>query len=470
VEAITFRIGEERVDVSGELLERYGTTGPRYTSYPPVPRWRDDFDVRDHATALSAAQAPARSVYVHVPFCARRCLYCGCNVVITQNRERADRYLDWIESEIDLVTGHVDGARPTVQVHWGGGTPTYLTPSQIERLWSAQVSRFPLAEGAEVGVEVDPRVTRREHLRTLAELGFNRLSLGVQDFAPEVQEAIGRVQSVELTREVIDQARDFGFGSVNVDLIYGLPRQTLEAFRRTLSSVRELGPERIALFNYAHLPHRFKHQRALPIADLPSGMDKLRLFTTAIEELTGTGYRFIGLDHFAREDDELATAHDDRTLYRNFMGYSTHAGTDLFAFGASAIASVGGRYVQNDPELATYGAALAEGRLPTRRGLELSGDDRMRRELITRLLCHDRVVRADMEDGYPDLLSEGFDVALAEDLTRLAPLIEDGLVTDDGCQIVVTPRGRLFVRNVAMCFDAPLHSGRGPSVQYSKTH
>ncbi len=472
MESLSFRLGDERLTLSAELLERYGTTGPRYTSYPPVPRWRDrdQFGPSEHRAALAAAAAPTRSVYVHVPFCERRCLYCGCNVVITRSPERAEGYLDWVAREVELVGQHVSETRPATQVHWGGGTPTFLSPGQLERLWAIQVERFPLAEGAEVGVEIDPRVTDREQLATLAGVGFNRLSLGVQDTDPKVQEAIGRIQPVELTRDTIAAARELGFGSINVDLIYGLPHQSEERFSQTLRHVLELAPERIALFNYAHLPQRFKHQRAIPSEALPSGMDKLRLFTSAIDVLSTQGYRFIGLDHFAREDDELARAHDAGTLQRNFMGYSTRAGSDAFAFGASAIADVGGRYVQNEPDLKAYGAAIAAGELPTRRGLELSGDDLLRRALILRLLCNDRVSRQGLAADFPQLLAPGFEQVFARDLERLAPLVADGLVRLEGDWIVITPLGRLFARNVAMCFDEPLHSGQGPRVQYSKTH
>ena len=472
MESLSFRLGEERLTLSAELLERYGTTGPRYTSYPPVPRWseRARFGPAEHRAALAAAAAPTRSVYVHVPFCERRCLYCGCNVVITRSAERAEGYLDWIAREVELVARQVPEVRPATQVHWGGGTPTFLSPAQLERLWSIQVERFPLAEDAEVGVEIDPRVTERAQLALLAQLGFNRLSLGVQDTDPQVQQAIGRIQPLELTRERIAWARELGFGSINVDLIYGLPHQSAERFAQTLAHVLELAPERVALFNYAHLPQRFKHQRAIPSAALPSGLDKLRLFTSAIEALSTQGYRFIGLDHFAREDDELARAHAAGTLQRNFMGHSTRAGSDAFAFGASAIADVDGCYVQNEPDLAAYGAAISADELPTRRGLALSDDDQLRRALILRLLCNDRLSRRALTADFPQLLARGFDQVFAPDLERLAPLVEDGLVCSEGDWLRITPLGRLFARNVAMCFDEALHSGRGPQVQYSKTH
>lgn len=454
---LDFTIDRERVFLTPDLIERYGTSGPRYTSYPTVPFWPENFGAVDYRDALALVDAPARSIYVHIPFCQKRCWYCGCNVSITKSAEKAERYIDRVAREMALVATALPTTKPAVQVHWGGGTPTFLSVAQLQKLYRAITDHFPIAADAEIGIEVDPRVTSVEQISALRELGFNRLSMGVQDFNPDVQAAVGRVQPREITEALVDYARHVGFGSINLDLIYGLPRQTPQGFAATLRDVLDLQPNRVAVFNYAHLPSRFKHQRAIDESTMPVGLDKIRLFTDAITIFTNAGYRYIGFDHFARADDELTAAHDAGTLHRNFMGYSTHAGTDLIAFGASAISGLRQAYAQNRHELPEYEAAIDAGELPISRGMLLDADDELRREVITRLLCRNVVSRRQIERewGTPDARS--FDEYFADDVARLEPLKADALIADDGDAIRITPLGRLFSRNVAMCFDRYLH-------------
>jgi oxygen-independent coproporphyrinogen-3 oxidase len=467
-----FSLGDAVVRVTRELLDRYVTSGPRYTSYPTVPSWSADFGEAEYRRALHAADSDTRSLYIHIPFCRRRCYYCGCNACIPADRSEVDEYVAALIAEIGRLAEASAGSgtdRPLVQIHWGGGTPTTLSDAQFTAVMSAVRDAFPVAPDAEIGIEVDPRVTSPATLDHLAGLGFNRLSLGVQDLNDDVQRAVGRVQPVELTRKMIVHGRSIGFQSVNIDLIYGLPLQTAERWQHTLAGALELAPDRVALFNFAHLPARFPHQQQIDASQIPGPDAKLQRFGEAITTFTANGYRFIGLDHFARRDDELSVAHHNRTLHRNFMGYSTHAGADLLAVGASAISGLCRAYAQNDHDPSRYCDAVGAGRLPTIRGLIPTADDRLRRDLITRLLCHDRVHRSELCAAHPAQIPTpaDFDVYFAPDLGRLQPCIADGLAADDGEAIRVTPTGRLFVRNLAMCFDARLHAGDGGT--FSKT-
>ncbi|MGE0432759.1 MAG: oxygen-independent coproporphyrinogen III oxidase [Planctomycetota bacterium] len=450
---ISFNPGDENVVVPSGLFDRYSVPGPRYTSFPPVPDWGAGFSATDHAIALGRARKPL-SIYVHVPFCRNRCLYCGCNVTISKDEARAERYLDSLERELDLVAEHLLGDLPAVQMHWGGGTPTFLTPAQVERLANAIRARFRLTGDAECGVEVDPRVTSREHLRVLRLSGFNRLSIGVQDFDPAVQHAVRRVNPPEMVRDLVEEARRLGFRSINMDLMYGLPHQTVESMAVTLSEVVAIRPDRVAMFGYAHLPQRFRHQRALRESAMLTGEDRAGLFAQAITRLTDSGWRFIGLDHFALPEDDLAQAHAAGALRRNFMGYTTHAETDLLAFGASAISELSSAYAQNHRSIPEWAAAVDAGSLATVGGHTLYAEDLVRREIIMELLCNSRCVRSRIERAHPDWFgSREFDVAFAPEIGRLADLLDDELVTDDGETITVTAMGRLFVRNIAMCFD-----------------
>jgi len=446
------------VDLAGAeaLLARYATSGPRYTSYPTAPVWSERFGAADYAAALAAAGRrgdEGLSLYVHVPFCASLCHFCACNRVITRRPEPPERYLGALERELALVREALGAERRVVQHHWGGGTPTHLSPAQIRRLFRAACDAFPLAEGAEVSMEVDPRVTGDAHLDALRECGFERLSLGVQDFDPRVQAAIHRIQPVATTADLVTKARKAGVRSVGFDLIYGLPFQTAASFERTLDEVLAIGPDRVALYSYAHVTWVAKQQRGFERGDLPDPATKLRLLLLAIRRFLGAGYLYVGLDHFVRPGDDLAAALRGGSLRRNFMGYTTLAGTDLVAFGPSAISELREAYAQSQREVEGWGDAVLAGRLPTLRGHALSEDDRDRAFAIARIMCHGALGADEFAAARGGALRERF----AGELARLAPLAEDGLVevASDG-SLAVTPLGRLFLRNVAMVFDAYL--------------
>ena len=447
------------LDVPLALLRRYNVQGPRYTSYPTAPMWKQQFGPTDYVSILresSEGEAPAPlSLYFHLPFCERLCFFCGCTVVITGTRHAGeDVYLDAVEREMDGVAAAVAGdgrRRKVVQLHWGGGTPTYFSPARLERLGRSIRDRFDVAPDAELGVEIDPRVTTPEHLATLAGLGFNRLSMGVQDFDPRVQEAINRIQPFAATRDLVREARRLGFPSLNVDLIYGLPHQTPESFDATIDRILEIDPDRLAVYSYANVPWMKKHQVVLE-PHLPDEATKFEIFRTALERLSAAGYEYIGMDHFARPSDELARARHDRTLHRNFQGYTTKAGTDLLGFGMSAIGSIGRHYVQNRRELADYRSAITSEGTATFRGATLTDDDLLRREVIQNLLCHGVVVRSEIAKRF----GIDFDAEFATAIEALAPCVEDGLVTIDAREIRATALGRVFLRNLAMPFDAYL--------------
>jgi len=443
-----------------ELLPRYAMDGPRYTSYPTAPTWSDAYGAGEYRQDLAAAGASAAdplSLYVHVPFCESLCHFCACNRVIVRDRGRAQAYLDSIERELDAVRGAMPLARTATQLHWGGGTPTWLPPDAILRLYGAVTARFPLRDDAEVSIEVDPRITTREHVAALAECGFNRISLGVQDFDPRVQEAIHRIQPAEQTATLVEWARGAGFQSVNFDLIYGLPYQRPETFDRSLDALLAIGPDRIALYSYAHVTWVARQQRGFERKDLPEPSTKLAIMMLAIRRLLAAGYQFIGLDHFARPDDELARAVTDRSLRRNFMGHTTQAGVDLLGFGPSAISELRGAYAQSQREVDAWQAAVTEGGLATLRGHRLTGDDRERRWIISQLMCHGELDAARFEQTFGRPLAGAY----AAELEALAPAQADGLVTlSDAGDLRVTPAGRLLVRNVAMVFDAYLSAQR----------
>ena len=448
------------------LVREYDGPGPRYTSYPPAPAFQDGFGPGQHAALLaaSARDGAPLSIYVHLPFCATRCLFCGCNVVISRDRTWGERYLPLLEREMELAAAALGtGPRETVQVHWGGGTPTFLPPRDLAALMAAIRRRFRLAPGCEISVEVDPREASPEHLDALAAAGVNRLSLGVQDLDPGVQRAVRRVQTPELTCAVVEGARRRGIEGINVDLIYGLPRQTVPGFLATVREVLRMSPDRLAVFSFAFLPARFRHQRAIDPAALPDPEEKLALLEEAIREITAAGYVFIGMDHFARPGDPLAEALRDGTLTRNFQGYSTRGGTDLVAFGVSAISAVGGGYAQNRRTIPEYRAAIEAGTLATERGLALSGEDRLRRDVILDLMCRFALDKRAVERRH----GIDFDRHFAAELRSLEPLARDGLVELSPGRLEVTPRGRFVVRNVAMAFDAYLRAQ--PSNLYSRT-
>jgi oxygen-independent coproporphyrinogen-3 oxidase len=441
-----FEIGQ----ISDAFLDKYNRAGPRYTSYPTAPVWKDDFGPDDLEQCFAKADELGTpvSLYMHIPFCESLCLFCACNVSIQKDKSVARPYLAALKREIDHIGQRVSKKRRVVQFHWGGGTPTYLTPAQMEELFGAARERFSFAPDAEIGVEIDPRVTTREHLETLRRLGFNRLSMGIQDFEPRVQQTVHRVQPYEMTRDLILCARELGFESVNVDLIYGLPYQTADSFRATIQQVLTLSPDRVAMFSYAHVPWLKKQQGSFA-AHLPEGMEKFRIFRAGLEGFLAAGYLYIGMDHFARPNDELAVAQLDRTLHRNFQGYTTKAGADLYGMGVSAISSIGDAYGQNRREVPAYGDAIASRGMATMRGYRLTPDDLVRRSVIGRLLCHTVIVKREIEREF----SVNFDQYFARELEQLKTTSAEGLVTLSPDEIRVTPLGRIFIRNVAMLFD-----------------
>ena len=441
-----------------ELLEKYNVQGPRYTSYPTAPEWTDAIGPADFEAACERANAAKRpiSLYVHLPFCDEQCWFCGCFMKVVPKPERqgeergeVEGYLADLHREIDLLAARVDRSRPVVQLHWGGGTPTYLTPKQADALAAHLVDAFRPAPGAEISVEVDPRVTTAEHLAVLRRHGWNRVSMGVQDFDPEVQELVNRVQPFEMTKALVDAARGLGYESLNLDLIYGLPGQTLEGFAKSVDQVLTLRPDRLAVYSYAHVPWLKKPQRVLA-AHLPEGTEKFAIFVSGIERFSAAGYVYIGMDHFALPHDEIARAQDDRTLWRNFQGYTTHAGVDLYALGVSAIAQIDDVYVQNTKDYAAYHAACVEGRPSTIKGWRLTEEDHLRRTVITNLLCHCVIKKREVEELF-GLAS--FDETFAREVAALPSFVEDGLVEPRTDEIRVTALGRIFIRNVAMLFD-----------------
>ena len=442
-----------------DLLRRYDRPGPRYTSYPTAPQFSGGFGEEALKRAIRDSNGdpiPRRlSLYVHVPFCFSPCFYCGCNRVVTRDRSRADAYLTHLCREIAMVGTLFDRDREVIQLHFGGGTPNYLTPTQLRCTIDVLKRHFRFSEdpSRDISIELDPRTVLPQDIAELAACGFNRASLGVQDFDPAVQEAVNRLQGVEQTRAVIDACRTHGFRSVNVDLIYGLPKQTTEGFGRTLETVIGMRPDRLAVYSYAHLPDLFKAQKQINAADLPDPETKLGLLALAIERLTAAGYVYIGMDHFALPDDELARAQERGGLHRNFMGYTTHADSDLIGLGVSSISHIGSTFSQNPRDLPSWQSALDEGRLPVFRGMTMSEDDQLRADLIQQLMCQGEIPVAALERRYDIVFSEYF----ADALERLGPMAADGLVTVGPERIAATARGRLLLRNIAMCFDAYLH-------------
>ncbi len=444
------------------LLRAFDTPGPRYTSYPTADRFTDAFGPGDLQAALArracdaADSASPLSVYVHIPFCESVCYYCACNKVITKHHERAEEYLDALDLEIGLTAGALGPRQRVSQLHFGGGSPTFLSDAELDRVVASLRRSFDIAADAEVSIEVDPRTVTPQRLAYLRGLGFNRLSFGVQDFDARVQEAVHRVQSLESVRVLMKSARDLGFASINADLIYGLPLQTPESFARTVAQIGELRPDRIALYAYAHLPQRFKPQRRILAAELPDGTQRVAMLGGAIAGFLGRGYAYVGMDHFALAEDSLAVAKREGRLHRNFQGYSTQPDCDLIGFGVSAIGKIGSTYHQNAKALPEYYAALRQGRLPVVRGMNLSDDDRVRRDVIMALMCQGRVEFASIERAHPIRMRDYF----AAELARLATLAEAGLVDIEAEAIQVTTAGWYLVRAVAMVFDRYLRDDK----------
>ena len=448
-------------ELTDAFLRRLDVPGPRYTSYPTADRFVEAFGadayrqaLRLRATGATVDGTSPLSLYVHIPFCEHVCYYCACNKVITKHHERAKGYLDDLEREIALHVGELGRGQPVSQLHLGGGTPTYLSDEELTRLMDMIRHAFRVPATAEVSIEVDPRTASAERLGHLAELGFNRISFGVQDFDHDVQVAVHRVQSYESVRDLIAAARALRFQSINTDLIYGLPRQTPESFARTVAQIAELRPERIAMYAYAHLPHRFKPQRRISAPDLPSPEQRIGMLRTGLAGFMGAGYDYIGMDHFALPDDALAVAKRQGRLHRNFQGYTTQPECDMIGLGVSSIGRVGATYSQNAKTIAEYHDALAQGEFPIGRGLALTRDDLLRRAVIMGIMCQGRVDFESIEIAHLVKFGDVF----APEFERLQPLQEMGLVEVDDASIQVTPKGWYFVRAVAMSFDRYLQA------------
>lgn len=451
----------QQLGITADKIRQYDQRIPRYTSYPTAPFWRDDFTWAEwsaHLRDSDPGDAPL-SLYVHVPFCEKHCLFCACNVIITPKKEVADDYLEWLEREIRLVAAAKPTTREVNWLHLGGGTPNYLNVDQLDRLAKLLADSFPFAADSERSIEIDPRLATPEQIAAYHDrLGFRRISFGVQDFHGETQTAIGRGQTRDITFANVAAARRAGFRSVNIDLIYGLPRQTEASWSATLDAVCELRPDRIALYNFAFLPTKLAHQRALQEEVLPPAEQKLDMFIAAHNRLTAAGWEFIGMDHYALRDDSLTLAQQAGTLRRNFMGYTTLRGSDMLAFGTSAIGDYKGAFAQNTKKLSRYKQALAEGVVPIEHGMILSADDRLRQFVIEELMCNSvlRLDRADVQ-------------ALVEASTsRLEPLAADGLVELHPDALRVTDKGRVFLRNVAVVFDAYVHRAEEKKIIFSK--
>jgi oxygen-independent coproporphyrinogen-3 oxidase len=440
-----------------DLIRKYDGFGPRYTSYPSADRFTEAFGPDQLMDALRE-RSPLQplSLYVHVPFCNTICYYCACNKVVTKDHGRSAKYIRYLAQEVAVLSALVDRRAPVKQLHLGGGTPTFLSSEEMAELIRVLEDHFTFDVGCQRSIEIDPRTVNPERVADLAAFGFNRMSLGVQDFDADVQRAVNRLQSESDTLAVMHAARANGFQSLNVDLIYGLPRQTVPGFAVTLDKIVAAAPDRIALYSYAHVPHLFKPQRRITESDLPSPSDKLAILQLAIDKLVGSGYVYIGMDHFAKPDDELALAQREGRLHRNFQGYSTDADCDLLAFGVSAIGKVGATYSQNVRTLDDYYARLDAGALPCFRGRRLTADDLARREVIQSLMCHFAVEFAAIEAAH----GIAFEQSFAPELAALRPLADDGLVAIGPDRIAVTPRGRLLVRSVAMTFDRFLREDR----------
>jgi oxygen-independent coproporphyrinogen-3 oxidase len=443
------------LNVNLDLVKKYNVAGPRYTSYPPATKFTDQVEWPQLAEAISRNNETERglSLYFHIPFCETLCWFCGCTTVITKNHGEGKPYLDYLEREVAQMAARLNPRRKVVQLHWGGGSPTFLRPDEIRRLGEMIRKHFKFADDIEAGVEIDPRRLTREHIVALREIGFNRASLGVQDFEPQVQEAIHRIQPRDMTQRVLDWARELGFGSVNFDLIYGLPHQTGETFNRTLDAVLAMQPDRLAVFSYAHVPWIKPAQKILEQKVLPTPETKLELLKQVIERLTAEGrYVYIGMDHFARPGDELVTAQQNRTLQRNFQGYSTRGEADIYSFGMSAISQIPEAYWQNQKELPDYYAALEAQKVPLARGYFLTAEDQLRRETIMRVMCDLALDFAALSRKWNIPFAEHF----APELASLAPFEADGLVRRHANGLEVTEAGRLFIRNIAMGFDHTL--------------
>jgi len=441
-----------------DVLRKVDKPGPRYTSYPTAPLFSTDFTWRDFLeeikhTNLNDSKADL-SLYLHLPFCDTLCYFCGCTMIVTRSRDRIIEYNTYLKKEIDLVKKHLSDDRVVTQLHWGGGTPSYLDPEEIHDLASHLKNNFTYDQDIEAGVEIDPRGLTYEHMAALREAGFNRVSMGVQDFNKKVQEATNRIQPENITRQAVEWSRKLGFSSINIDLIYGLPFQTVESFNETVDIIIDISPDRIANFNYAHVPWLKKHQKLIKPEDLPTPDQKLEILKSTMEKLGDAGYWYVGMDHFAKPDDELAVAQRNKTLYRNFQGYSTKAGCDLYGFGMSSISQFNDIYAQNEKTLKEYYNAIDEGRLATFQGYRMTKDDHIRKFVITKLMCDFELDPREVEKEF----SINFDEYFEESILKLSDFIHDGFIKKENGHYIVSPNGRLIIRNIAMCFDAYIDS------------
>lgn len=449
-------MSEHRINVDLATVQRFDRPGPRYTSYPTAVEFTDEVGEAAYLEKLAASNAKGDeplSLYVHLPFCEHRCLFCGCHVVITPHMPVAEKYMEYLHREIDLLAEKLPDRRTLVQMHWGGGTPTYFSPDQLRGLFEHITKYFSFADGAEIALEVDPRVTTKEHLETLSDLGFNRLSMGVQDLTPEVQEAITRNQTYDQTADLIELAREQGFTEgINVDLIYGLPKQRVETFETNLEKIIGLRPDRVAAYSFAYVPWIKGHQKKLNQDELPDPETKLELYLMAMDKFLDAGYEPIGMDHFALPDDDLSVAAHEGRLHRNFMGYTVMPASDMVAAGISGIGEVQHAFFQNEKKLSRYYDAIDDGRLPVQRGYLLDRDDVIRQHVIHEIMCNFRVSKSEVNERF-DI---DFDRYFADALGRLDDVRDAGFVAEDADTLRVTDQGRLFVRNVCMEFDAYL--------------
>ena len=456
-------------EIDIELLKRFNQPGPRYTSYPTAPVFSQEFTAADYerevADTNEAESSSPISLYFHFPFCAKLCYFCGCNMMVTSDRTAIKTYNEYLKKEIECLTPLMSPNRKVEQMHWGGGTPSYLTPAEIRDIGNFIKSKFNFTGGIEASVEIDPRNLTRQHMEAFRGIGFNRTSFGVQDFNLQVQEAINRVQSEEITRQTVEWARELGFQSVNLDLIYGLPYQTVDSFAVTVDKIIDISPNRVAVFNYAHVPWLKKHQSVMPSEAMPSPDERLQILKMTIEKFVSAGYEYIGMDHFALPTDELAVAQKNNTLYRNFQGYSTKAGCDVYAFGLSAISQFQNIYAQNLKNLKDYYARVDENLPATNVGYRMTFDDHVRKETINQLMCHLEIDKRGIERKFGINFEEYF----ALDTPKLQPFIDEGLLENDTNKIKIIGAGILIIRNVAMCFDAYLERMMREKPVFSKT-
>ncbi|MAT56423.1 MAG: oxygen-independent coproporphyrinogen III oxidase [Ignavibacteriae bacterium] len=454
-------------EINTDLIKKYDRPGPRYTSYPTAPHFHEGFtheQYLDEIIRTNHEAQPDLSLYYHLPFCDTLCYFCGCNMIITRNRDRIKQYIKYLKNEIDLLRTYLNSDRKVIQLHWGGGTPTHLDPDEISDLVSFIKQSFDFKENSEEGCEIDPRGLTRAHLEALRNGGFNRISMGVQDFNERVQKAVNRIQPEDMTRQVVNWVRELGFESINLDLIYGLPFQTVDEFAKTVDTIIDISPDRIAVFNYAHVPWMKKHMALIRPEDIPIPEEKLAILKMTVEKLTSAGYVFIGMDHFAKPEDEMAVALREKKLYRNFQGYSTHAGTDLYGMGITSISQIGQVYAQNIKREKPYFEYLDEGNLPIERGYKLNQDDLLRRDVITKVMCDFELDFDWVEQKY----KIDFEKYFAYALSNFGEMIDDGLVTIEKRKLTISEMGRLMIRNVAMNFDGYIER-KQDTARYSRT-